>query len=980
MPVKNFEHLIFIFFALLINITNERDKIMFKCGKNNLKMKPKKSENRIPINSKDPNYKRRLDSEGFKDFNIYFDFTNIEQEIKQYKLTNYKNIFVSSINKAIQTIQSLLKVKPLIYAYYIENKQIREMGINYWDKEKFGTLARQKGITTETLEIDLVIFGRFQGSDKMGEGTLASAMSYYIESETGQPIFGLVNLNKDIDYTILHSQEYLDSIILHEFTHILGFDVDYFSYYFNNLLIKNDKYGIQRYYINSTRVVNTAKKYFNCDNVIGVELENYGGDGTAGSHWEARILLGDYMNGIIYTEEQVISEFTLALLEDTGYYKANYYTGGLMRYGKNKGCGFLEEKCVSDFEINPNFENEFFDWFNQESLFQPSCSSGRQSRTYNILWNYYNKIPSVYQYFNSSYIGGSSAADYCPVSTNYVDENTYGHYLGHCSDKGNGVYGYIIPYYNNDTNKTSYYTNHYFEAINGEKYSDNSFCYLSSLVESNKENYELVSQNIRAVCYESFCSSKSLTIKINNDFIVCPRQGGKIEVKNYEGYLLCPDYNLMCSGTALCNDMFDCVEKKSEIKEEGYIYDYIIKTSQNVFKSKEEAIDDIDNYELSEDGQCPQYCKLCTLNKKCLDCKNDYLFLGKLNEEIIKCLDPTKVNIGNYKFNDTFYYECIENCDVCQDSVSCDTCNENSIKLFNKCIKKIENCVDYNENGNCTKCQDNYAFIEEDRNTCVNIEQLNSFYSIDNRFSFIKCDGDGKNHINNCNECHFDETLICDECTNDYYNLFSKCVPKIENCENYDENGNCIKCIDNYAFIENDRNTCIEIEQLDNYYSTDNSISYIKCDGEGDNHIKDCNKCHFDEKLICDECKENKYNLISKCVKIIENCEVYNENGECLKCINDYAFLEDYGNICKNIKYLDGYYTIDEGINYIKCNGEGSNHIKNCLACEHDQKLICLECMDDYILNEEEEKCIIDNSEFYYHISLYFILVFILFL
>ena len=33
-----------------------------------------------------------------------------------------------------------------------------------------------------------------------------------------------------------------------------------------------------------------------------------------------------------------ISEITLALLEDSGWYKANYYTGGLMRFGKNKGC------------------------------------------------------------------------------------------------------------------------------------------------------------------------------------------------------------------------------------------------------------------------------------------------------------------------------------------------------------------------------------------------------------------------------------------------------------------------------------------------------------------------------------------------------------------------------------------------------------------------------------------------------------------
>ena len=38
--------------------------------------------------------------------------------------------------------------------------------------------------------------------------------------------------------------------------------------------------------------------------------------------WEEKILLGDYMTSIMYDEEQSISEFTLALLEDTGNYKA----------------------------------------------------------------------------------------------------------------------------------------------------------------------------------------------------------------------------------------------------------------------------------------------------------------------------------------------------------------------------------------------------------------------------------------------------------------------------------------------------------------------------------------------------------------------------------------------------------------------------------------------------------------------------------
>jgi len=54
-----------------------------------------------------------------------------------------------------------------------------------------------------------------------------------------------------------------------------------------------------------------------------IELEEFGGEQTLRSNLEARILLGEYMNGVAYNEEVVISEFTLALLEDSGYYKAN---------------------------------------------------------------------------------------------------------------------------------------------------------------------------------------------------------------------------------------------------------------------------------------------------------------------------------------------------------------------------------------------------------------------------------------------------------------------------------------------------------------------------------------------------------------------------------------------------------------------------------------------------------------------------------
>ena len=57
------------------------------------------------------------------------------------------------------------------------------------------------------------------------------------------------------------------------------------------------------------------------------------------------------------------------------------------------------------------------------------------------------------------------------------------------------------------------------------------------------------------------CSEKYLTIKINDDYILCPREGGKIKLLNYYWYILFQDYYLICSGTVLCNDIFDYFEK-----------------------------------------------------------------------------------------------------------------------------------------------------------------------------------------------------------------------------------------------------------------------------------------------------------------------------------------------------------------------------------------------------------------------------------
>ena len=636
-------------------------KTNFKCNADKIESKP------IPANiilpkPKNLNKKRILDADGFKDFNIYLDLLNFEEESNTYGISpEKKHIFIEGMKKAIETLKTLLRVKPLETNYAFTDEQIKGFLINNWNKSIIGTEMNnnRKGILDA--EIDLIIFVRFGNNKELGENTLASAGAKFLDS-TGQPIIGVANINKDINYNIGNSLEYFQSTILHEFIHILGFSNYFFENYYHNVLNKTDTNNVKRVYLNSEKVLSVAKKYFNCDEIDGVQLEDFGGNGTTGSHWEERILLGDIMNGVVYPEEQVISEFTLAVLEDSGYYKAYYYTGGLMQYGKNKGCEFLTSKCVKNYgsEVNQKFKNEFFRIPFIETVYgDPSCTSGRQSRAYHSIYTH-EIIPEYFQYYSEPYLGGRASADFCPVSQENSNESGNLYFVGHCSTKGSGEYGSLIAdFYSNDNKK--FKNNWDLASLSGETHSDHSFCVLSSLFPENIDNSQSYSKYINAFCYEMFCSEKSLTIKINNDFLVCPREGGKIKAMNYTGYLLCPDYYLICSGTVLCNHLFDCASKKSLLKTDINI-DYESKTSQDLSDADEADISE-DFYELSEDGKCPKYCIQCN-DLGCIKCKNNYgiVELEEEGKSIRKCMDLKDLSSGYYKKENSIYYKCIDNC------------------------------------------------------------------------------------------------------------------------------------------------------------------------------------------------------------------------------------------------------------------------------------------------------------------------------
>ena len=781
---------------------------------------------------RDDSNKRRIEGESeskdFVDFNIFLDLENVKYDINKNNLSDYENFFISSMQKAVSTLQSLLKVKPLETAngeYYINDETLRKLNLTKWNETAFGDKAISNHNSFQSQGIHLAIFGTLV---ELPETTLATASAKLYQDGNGQPYVGLVKINKKIDYSKPNSQIYFESILVHEFTHILGFSKHFFETYYKNIEMKTDKYGFNRMYLNSPILLEKARKYFNCPTLEGVELENQGGEGTAGSHWEARILLGEYMNGYSYTEEQVISEFTLAVLEDSGYYKPNYYTGGLMRYGKYKGCAFLEDKCVDSttHKIKEEFENEFYDTISGSKSIEASCSSGRQSRTYNA-WYILSGLPEVFQYFENPNITGYEPADYCPVPLKYQKEEDDYYFVGHCSIIGkDGGYGTML---HNDRKKYKYTSNDTIE-YTGEYFSDHSYCYLSSL--STKKE---VSDVVRAICYESFCSEKSLTIRIFDDYIVCPRAGGKILVDGYEGYLLCPDYNLICTGTKLCNNIFDCVEKQSEIKEESFNYDYTIKTTQNIEKSNTAEADKTDNYELSEDGQCPQFCKHCKKKNKifqCLECKEGY-GLKLETDNSIKCYDLNTLKEGYYKNGNNVYIKCIENCDKCEDLKTCTKCKEyHRYTSKAECViipeedrdKIIPYCLQTDEDYNCQNCEDGYAFKENNHSKCYNIQtELTNYYRKDNKsLSFLPCSA----QIENCNQCYYEKKEYRVKCTH---------------------------CLEGLVLLMKGKGTCQKKEEIENntkYYLVNETHASV-CSKD----IENCVSCT--SEYDCTQCKYN---------------------------------------------------------------------------------------------------------------------------
>ena len=188
---------------------------------------------------------------------------------------------------------------------------------------------------------------------------------------------------------------------------------------------------------------------------------------------------------------------------------------------------------------------------------------------------------------------------------------------------------------------------------------------------------------------------------------------------------------------------------------------------------------------------CSDNCQECLNDSYCLKCADNYRLVGNKKTNEIICLHENETNIGYYQNNESIYYKCMDYCDICYNDTDCVKCITNYIydKINNSCVEKIKNCDIYYLNDSCKQCKENYCFFEDKRNNCINknIFLSDYYYTKDNGTNYYYCDGEGENHIKNCNKCDYNENnlikLTCKECKSNFLFLdeeITKCYYKEE--------------------------------------------------------------------------------------------------------------------------------------------------------------------------------------------------------
>eukprot|EP01082_Thalassiosira_pseudonana_P007413 g6405.t1 g6405 contig23:373932-377732(-) len=436
-------------------------------------------------------------------------------------------------------------------------------------------------------------------------GTYLASATYCSSDQYDRPVAGILSICIDNVHSFFYDGDQIKRnivTIMHEMAHILGFNALSLAHFRDGdtgePLTPRDKHGdvpdaevectgisprttsaiplpstnitklrevrggVRAATIVTPTVRRVVRNMFGCQTLPGAELES--GEGQLlsedyigaispgeciGDHWERRLFRTDLLNPIVddVPYSLYISSLTLAYFSDSGWYKVNTdRIAPSSIWGRNAGCNFVNQKCISpDGRItagnNPFFCNNFVSAMSEdddEDVITEihGCDLDSSRKAVCSLVEYDSAVPDEYNYFGKveaiggDHFGGSDPTlDYCPVFEGFSN--------GQCNDKHAKK---LVGVRSN------------LEVFGG----DNSRCVIGN-----------VDRKRTALCLPIACviQDQSLMVKVDGYWKQCLYAGQIISVWwNRNDYVVCPDPSHLCPTFYCPNDCF----------KEGGVCDY----------------------------------------------------------------------------------------------------------------------------------------------------------------------------------------------------------------------------------------------------------------------------------------------------------------------------------------------------------------------------------------------------------------------
>ncbi|KAI0207674.1 Leishmanolysin-like peptidase [Lamellibrachia satsuma] len=285
---------------------------------------------------------------------------------------------------------------------------------------------------------DFILFVSTTHEERCVVGSAVAYAAYcQLEGALDRPVAGYVNLCPNDISTEPHNLHQMHATLKHEILHALGFSSGLYAFFrdpqgepltkrspstgkpdFNYETelyqwsekvvreVTRPSWRVRGANITRTfsllvtpRVVEEVRKHFACPTLEGAELENQGTLGTALTHWEKRVFENEAMTGS-FTQHPVISRVTLALMEDTGWYQANYDFAEELTWGRGLGCDFVKWSCLEWMQTRAASGAPIYPFCDRvrSSPIRTECSPNQDSVAVCNLVEYRTKLPSMYQF------------------------------------------------------------------------------------------------------------------------------------------------------------------------------------------------------------------------------------------------------------------------------------------------------------------------------------------------------------------------------------------------------------------------------------------------------------------------------------------------------------------------------------------------------------------------------------------------------